>query len=243
MNPVQTQLQAMQRQIRRLQLLAAILLLLIAAVGILAFARRHDDILPTLRAEKIEVVEKDGTVKLSLFSKKHLPPAVFNGVPLPRTGGGESGLMFYNEEGEECGGLIYGGARRDGQPYTSQSLTFDKYQQDQVVQLIHDQSSGGDMKGLIVSDRPDVSIEHTFHTLDSIKKNIPGKPAQDAVISTLAAEGLLGHRRLFVGQNKKTTGLFIHDEQGVKRIEIAIDDHDQPQIIVYGKDGKIARKL
>jgi hypothetical protein len=174
-------------------------------------------------------VEADGTVKLSLFNKKHLPPAVMDGSKLTRQGGGEAGLMFYNEEGEECGGLIYGGARGNN----GASLTFDKYKQDQVVQLVHEQDKG--LKGMIVSDRPNHSLAETLDKTQDIRKKIGDSVAQRKALEQLAADGFFGRQRLLVGQTGKTTGLFIYDTNGHKRLEMMVNEKNEPVIVFHNE--------
>lgn len=44
--------------------------------------------------------------------------------------------LFFNDEGDECGGLIFGG---EGD-YQSGSLTFDQYHGGQVIQFWHEDS-------------------------------------------------------------------------------------------------------
>jgi len=112
MENIQQQVYVLRKQMRYLQWYALASSLLVIALLLFAFRKSGErGIIRSLRAEKIEIVEADGTVKLSLFNKKHLLPAVIDGHQLPRQGSGEPGLMFYNEEGEEYGGLIYDGAR------------------------------------------------------------------------------------------------------------------------------------
>ncbi|REM99046.1 hypothetical protein DSI35_23130, partial [Mycobacterium tuberculosis] len=48
-----------------------------------------------------------------------------------------AGMLFFNDEGTENGGLIYNGSLdKNGKPSSGMSLTFDRYQQDQQMQLL-----------------------------------------------------------------------------------------------------------
>ncbi|WP_353892790.1 hypothetical protein PRVXH_002164 [Proteinivorax hydrogeniformans] len=61
--------------------------------------------------ERLNIVEKDGTVKMSLFNSKNMPSAIFEGediLPGHRQDDNNAGIMFYNGNGTECGGLIFG---------------------------------------------------------------------------------------------------------------------------------------
>ncbi|GAA0531794.1 hypothetical protein GCM10009415_11550 [Chitinophaga japonensis] len=223
---------------RYLQWYALVCSLLVIVLLLSAFRKSGEQgIVKSLRAEKIEIVEADGTVKLSLFNKKHLPPAVIDGHKLPRQGGGESGLMFYNEEGEECGGLIYDGAKGDN----GASITFDQYKQDQVVQLLHSQRSG--MKGLIINDRPEKSIALTFSKVEEIRRSGKDSAAQQQAISELAAQGYFGHRRMMVGQTGRSTGMFVYDSLGNKRLEMMVNEKNMPVIVFYNEKGNEVKRI
>jgi hypothetical protein len=70
-----------------------------------------------LDAERINIVEGDGKVRLPLTNHKRMPGGRMAGVELTNrdgnrpTGAGTAptaGLLFFNDDGDECGGLIYG---------------------------------------------------------------------------------------------------------------------------------------
>src|SRR5579875_57105 len=64
-----------------------------------------------LRVHRIDVVEPDGTLRMVISNHDKLPPVIINGKEHP--GNGErrpqAGMLFYNDEGTENGGLIFGG--------------------------------------------------------------------------------------------------------------------------------------
>jgi hypothetical protein len=58
-------------------------------------------------AERINIVEKDGTLKLALFNSARLT----RGTDQREAQGRIAGMLFYNEDGYECGGLVYMGKK------------------------------------------------------------------------------------------------------------------------------------
>jgi hypothetical protein len=66
----------------------------------------------------------------------------------------QAGMLFYNDEGSENGGLIFGGYRNEkGEVVDSGgSLSFDKYGENQIVQLAGVDDKEDKFAGLIVSD-------------------------------------------------------------------------------------------
>lgn len=70
-----------------------------------------------------------------------------------------SGMLFYNEEGIECGGFIYDGAKSANGHSSGLSLTYDQYDGDQVMQLLTQDFKKGDKRmvtsSLVFNDRPE----------------------------------------------------------------------------------------
>ncbi len=48
----------------------------------------------------------------------------------------QAGMLFYNDHGDENGGLIFSGGLVNGKANNGGSLTFDRYHQDQTLQLL-----------------------------------------------------------------------------------------------------------
>ena len=110
----------------------------------------------TLDAEQVRIREADGTLKAVLSNS-----AGFSGIGESRKQQHVefSGLMFYNQEGEEEGELVYRGRAIPGGQDADVSLTFDQYRQDQNVYLHHEEHKEGNAvhidDGLSILSRPD----------------------------------------------------------------------------------------
>jgi hypothetical protein len=92
-----------------------------------------------VRAHRIDVTEPDGTLRMVISNKDRLPPVIVKGQEHPEMGEArpQAGMIFYNDEGTENGGLIFGGRKNEkGEVVDSGgSLSFDKYGAGQIVQL------------------------------------------------------------------------------------------------------------
>ena len=109
-----------------------------------------------LHVQRINVVEPDGTTRMVISNRSRLPPVVIKGQEHPEMGEPrpQAGLVFYNDEGTENGGLIFGGKKNaKGEIVDSGgSLSFDKYGAGQIVQLAGIDDKEDRFAGLGVSD-------------------------------------------------------------------------------------------
>jgi hypothetical protein len=64
-----------------------------------------------LDVERINVVDCDGTLRMTISNKDTLPNPVLHGKEFVRQGPKVPGIIFYNDDGDECGGLMFGGTR------------------------------------------------------------------------------------------------------------------------------------
>jgi hypothetical protein len=133
---------------------SGVLTLLLAAslaTGFLRF-RKADPV--ELTVQRINVVEPDGTLRMVLSNHAKLPGVIVRGKEQPPSERPQAGVLFFNDEGSENGGLIFGGHRNaKGEVVDSGgSLTFDKYDANQIVQLMGVDDRDDRLAGLIVSD-------------------------------------------------------------------------------------------
>jgi len=79
-----------------------------------------------LTVKRINVIEDDGTIRMVLSNKSRQHPGRMDGEDSePRER--HAGMIFFNDEGDESGGLIYGVSEEDGEINSGLSLTFDQY--------------------------------------------------------------------------------------------------------------------
>lgn len=104
--------------------------------------------------ERINVVDQQGTVRLVITNAERQPDPVMDGWTFERRPR-RAGLLFFNDEGVECGGLIFHGATApDGRYGAGALLALDQYKQDQAVCLRYEDDNGRRHYGLAVMDRP-----------------------------------------------------------------------------------------
>ncbi|RKE52698.1 hypothetical protein [Sphingobacterium detergens] len=213
----------LKRQVKLL--IGACLVLFLGMIVTVFTVLNHDRSGSVLDVERINIREADGTIKMVLSNKARQHPGRMLKKDLePRER--EAGLIFFNSDGDECGGLVYDNDKESaGMVYS-----IDKYQDDQIMQLqyMEDTQTKKRKYGLQLwsygkedafAERQDRYKELT--TSDS-------KQVRDSAVTIMRNEGLLATDRMFLGKNyKDEIGLFIHDSQGRPRIRIMVDKNNQ----------------
>ena len=140
---------------RFLVIYSCVLTAVFAITVVIGFASSKKTSFDEIDVHRINVVESDGTLRMVISNHARLPGIIVHGKekPFDRP---QAGMLFFNDEGSENGGLIYGGHRNaKGEVVDSGgSLSFDRYEANQVVQLIGVHDKEDRLAGLIVSDSP-----------------------------------------------------------------------------------------
>lgn len=234
------------RQIRILQVAVLVLLATTAALCVNLFhPLLAKQAFRVIDAGRINIREKDGRLKAALSNS-----AGFNeGYRAEHGGVAFSGLMFYNEEGQETGGLVYRGKAIQGGQDADVTLTFDQYRQDQNVYLHHEEHK--DAQGLRIDDgltinaRPDWTKVKDEYSIYSRLEKLPPDERDELQLKSAQA-GDISLRRLFFGvqrgikDNKPydDTGVFIKNKWGRNAIKLYVDTDNRPHFEVFDPLGK-----
>jgi hypothetical protein len=106
-----------------------------------------------IQAHRIDIVEPDGTLRMIISDKARLPGVIVKGKEEPKVDRPQAGMIFYNDEGSENGGLIFGGRKNENGEVVDSggSLSFDKYGASDIVQLAGVDDKAERFAGLAVS--------------------------------------------------------------------------------------------
>ena len=106
-----------------------------------------------ITVHRINVVEPNGTLRMVISDHAELPGVIVKGKQEAPPTRPQAGMLFYNDEGSEVGGLIFAGHKNSrGQVVDSGgSLSFDKYGASQIVQLAGVDDKTNRFAGLSVS--------------------------------------------------------------------------------------------
>ena len=187
---------------------------------------------------RIDVREPDGTLRMTVSNAAQSPGLIIKGREYPHPDRHDAGILFFNEEGSENGGLIFSGRERDGTRSSAGSLTFDRYEQDQVVQVVGSERGDQRSAGVVVSDRPEARID-----FEAISR-IAALPPEQRTPAAYAAANAGGHRRLFVGRDvDKASKVALRDGEGRERLVLRVDEGGAARIDFLDERGQVTRTV
>ena len=197
-----------------------------------------------IRTERLDITEADGTMKLALFNSQNIPPLIMDGediFPGHRQGTGIAGIMFFNTEGDECGGLVFGSEKKeDGTYHSGLSMTFDQYKQDQVVQMFLREENKVREYGFRVFDRPEMHIKEVVAIVKKLEA-CTDEAEKQRIMDDLRSQSAV---RMQMGKFKdNSVGMRINDKNGQERIRAYVDANDVPHLELLDADGNVTAKL
>jgi hypothetical protein len=215
--------QKLAKRVRILQIYLGFLTLALTVMVFLFFQQSHGkEHFKEIDVERINVVESNGALRMVISNQKRQHPGAMGGKMLVARER-SAGMIFFNDEGDECGGLIYDGSQKQ----SSMVYSVDQYKNDQIMQLQYsqDSSSGKPVRsyGLKMWDRSDELPLGSLIRLNDSLQNLHNTSIQKDYLQKLQSEGLLGIQRLFLGKTPAgEVGLFIKDDKGRLRLNIGL---------------------
>jgi len=233
---------------RQLQLLRAYtagssLLLVIVAVAAFRQGGPTGGAATELTVQRLNVVDANGTLRMVLAGKDRMHPGVMDGVTIDRPRP-VAGLLFFNDEGDEVGGLTYTGTAAGGRGHANSGLMFDQLKQDQTVGISYSESNGQRSAGFQVWDRSDtVRLSELIAKLNAANQ-LPAGTQRDAAVAEIRANAPPGPQRLFVGKTgDKAATVVLADAQGKPRLTLTVDATGNPRIEFLDAAGKVIARI
>ncbi|HUO17933.1 MAG TPA: hypothetical protein VMX38_23360 [Verrucomicrobiae bacterium] len=223
----------------RLLLAYSGVLTIVLCVVLLTGAASHEKAnFDEINVKRMNVVEPDGTVRLVISDKALFPGLLVKGKEYPYDRH-TAGMIFFDDEGTEDGGLILGGMKnKDGQVESYGHLSFDKYMGDQLMALESGQEEGQTYSGIDFIDDADVPMSVITDALQEAAK-LP--PDQRRAKMREALKGQPKSRqRIHLGRNPDdSTSLELKDEQGHDRILLKVAADGTPSMQLLDQQGKV----
>jgi hypothetical protein len=228
------------REVRLLRGYTLTVTIALALFIVFSFTRNTRPHFEEIDVERINIVERNGQLKMVISNKEKQHPGMINGQLLPPRER-PAGLLFFNSSGDECGGLGYDGNNEGA----SMNFAMDQFKNDQIVQLFYNQNRQSDSTnrrsyGLRIWDRSDdFPLDKVLRIIDSLKQ-LNNDSIYNAVLQEMAAKGQLGAERCFTGKNtNREVGLFINDTLGKPRIKLYLDRQNNPHLEFLDTNGQL----
>jgi hypothetical protein len=230
-----------EKEVRYLKIYAVVSTLLFAAFLLSAFAVGSKKKFEEIDVERINIVEKDGKLKMVFSNKERQHPGTMDGKYYKeREGQRPPGIIFFSERGDEIGGLVFDGDTGKGQ---GGSLTFDKFRGDQTIQFLHNEDKDGNyFAGLRVNDQ-NMPLADFLARLDAINK-LPTAEERQKASREFRESDEATVSRLVIGKSRdKTSLIMLNDGKGKPRIKISVAGDGTPKLDFLNENGNVFYSL
>ena len=209
-----------QRDARFLKGAALLLTMLLAAVSVGATMQQPR--FEELNAERINIVEPDGKPRLILYNSSHTPGAILYGKDNPHPNRSpHAGMLYFNDEGTENGG----------------HLTFDQFDQDQVVSLVG---------GLRVWDQPYLPMAQLLERVQAARAKPEGPErtrAMEEMSAWARAQGIFRQRLRAQTTRDKAAVIELADTLQRPRLRMVVDSLGSARLEFLGDSGQVVRAI
>jgi hypothetical protein len=214
---------------------------LAGAFAVAAFSRTMErPKFKEIDVERINIVESDGRMRMTLSNAEQSPGWVHKGKLIPGRPK-NAGMIFYNDEGEEDGGLLFAGKKVSDSVTSWGHLSFDQYDQDQDISIDLNEEHGKRGESLRFLDRPNTSLWDQVAKAQALDSTMPAGPARDS--AKAAVFGGVA-QRVYVGRSEdKVAMVRLSDGSGHPRLRLTVDSAGAANIEFLDAAGKVTRKI
>jgi hypothetical protein len=237
-----------RRELRFLRAYVVVTTTLASVLAVSAFTQGQQKAKFTeIDVERINILEPNGQYRMVISNRARSIGPIFRGKPFGYPGGTRPGIIFFNDEGTENGGLTFSGKREANGTFRSTGhLSFDQYEQDQVVYLQYIDNNGQRRMGLTVADRADVSIYDWVAQRDSINKMPDGPTKTEAMQKIMAprnGQPFFAQRAFFGRDIAKNAVVNLADRNGKTRLRLLVDSLGMARIEFLDESGRVTYSL
>lgn len=233
---------------RRLALVAAGFVMGAAAPTALVMADSGPPkaIFDEISAKRVNIVEPDGKYRLVLANSERFPGLFMEGKEYRHHSRDGGGMLFFNDEGDEVGGLTFGSKTVGDDRRASGSLMFDQYKQDQTVGIQYSEANGNRTAGLRVWDRPDWSIKPLME-MSARAAAAPDEAGRNRIREAMrayaTANGGAGAERVFAGKTTDDAIVRLADKRGKPRLLLRVGADGAASIEFLDTSGKVVKRI
>ena len=238
----------LERDVRFLKRYSIAMTALMLVMSAAAFVRPpHREKFTEIDVERINVMEPDGKYRMVISNRPRSIGPIYKGQPFGYKGGNRPGIIFFNDEGTENGGLVFTGTKKpDGSVDAGTHMSFDQFNQDQVLNFDYADRGGRRTVGVSMYDRADIDILQMVKEQEEIMK-MTDTVARNAALAKWAAprNGVpLAAQRVFIGRDPSKSAIVnLRDPAGRPRLRMLVDSLGSARIEFLDDAGKVTRTI
>ena len=190
--------------------------------------------------ERMNIVEKDGKVRIVLSNKARFPGLMVKGEenPYPRD---VAGIVFINQEGTESGLLATETRRASGDFGAYSGVRWGNFGQGQGVGMLYDDDNGQREAGVFITDAPTTAASQLLARGKVVQQMAEGPAKARAMAELRRAEG---PKRITVARMKdQSAAVELSDPQGKPRLRLVVDRAGAPRVDFLDATGRVTRTL
>ena len=236
-----------RRELRLLKGYALVVTTLLGALSMAAFTRaKRAEKFTEIDVERINIVEPDGRLRMVISNRPRSIGPIYKGQPFGYAGGARPGIIFFNDEGTENGGLTFTGKQNpDGSYEASTGMSFDQFNQDQILYFQYNERNGQRRTDFTIADRAPVDIKQMVDVRDSIMK-IADTAARAAALRKWAEprNGVpLFAPRVYIGRDRMRSAVInLSDPSGKTRLRLVVDSLGGASLQFLDEAGRVTAK-
>ena len=222
-----------------LQFYCVVITLILGSLFIFGFTSQQKQKFDEIDVKRLNLVDEDGKLRMVIANKERQHPGMVDGKEWDRKRD-TAGILFFDEQGNECGGLIFGSSK-DGEG--GRSFTFDRFRGDQTIALQHIDNKNGEYRSFLVFNDENIDLPTRLAKIEEIKK-LPDEAARKAAVEEMRDKGEFLVNRLLIGKGRDKSALFtMSDAKGKTRIKMSVAADGNPKLDFLDETGKIFYSL
>ncbi|NAS31095.1 hypothetical protein GTQ40_08950 [Flavobacteriaceae bacterium R38] len=237
------------RKIRLLLISNIFCWVLLLSFLFMGFTANKNDEFDEITVKRMNVVNDDGTTVIAISNKERIANPVIGGkkYPVAVSDGRQymAGMIFFNEDGDEMGGLVFNSFKLpNGRTAGIGHLSFDRFNDNQVINLEYKENRAGVKTGITFYDRPgNGNFKKSLDMIDQINfdKSLTKEERSEIAskFKEMSKNKAFGVQRVFLGSENEVSKLLLKDKLGKERIRLFVDSLNVAKLQFLNEKGDV----